>query len=125
MAGTEVALFLTIRAKGLGGMSIELPHVPMNYTILEVKKSVLDAMELPNDPPESLVLFHGTMPFEDEKLLRDYNRSKRSRLQLDVYDRVDLYLQVKTLQREQRSCLAFFRGCRLILIALHSSFSIA
>ncbi|CDI74608.1 ubiquitin, putative [Eimeria praecox] len=98
MPTTEVTLILSDWTKGNNGKKLELPHVSMDATILDVKKSVLEALEAPDLQPETILLLVGTLELRNEKLLKDYNRSGRSKLSIDVYERVDMHLKVKTLQ---------------------------
>lgn len=100
MPTTEVTLILSDWTKGNNGKKLELPHVSMDATILDVKKSVLEALEAPDLQPETILLLVGTLELRNEKLLKDYNRSGRSKLSIDVYERVDMHLKVKTLQRK-------------------------
>ncbi|CDJ30131.1 ubiquitin, putative [Eimeria mitis] len=98
MPTTEVTLLLSDWTKGNNGKKLELPHIPMDATILDVKKSVLEALNAADLQPEAILLFIGTLQLRDEKLLKDYNKSGRSKLSIDVYERVDMNLKVKTLQ---------------------------
>ncbi|KAL8438114.1 hypothetical protein ACSSS7_000479 [Eimeria intestinalis] len=98
MANSEVTLVLTDWTKGSNGKKFDLPHIPMNSTIVEVKKSILQALDQADREPDSILLFMGNIHLEDQKLLKDYNRSNRSRLNVDVRDRFDLNLRIKTLQ---------------------------
>lgn len=100
MPVSEVTLVLSDWTRGSNGKKYELPHISMNSTITEVKKSVLQALTLADEQPDSILLFIGSLHLENEKLLREYNRSNRSKLSVDVYERVDLNLRVKTLQRK-------------------------
>ncbi|KAL8446020.1 hypothetical protein Emag_004872 [Eimeria magna] len=98
MANSEVTLVLSDWTKGNDGKKFDLPHIPMNSTIIEVKKSILQAMDAADTTPDSILLFMGNVHLEDHKLLKDYNKSNRSKLNVDVRDRFDLNLRIKTLQ---------------------------
>ncbi|CDJ49384.1 ubiquitin, putative [Eimeria brunetti] len=98
MPTTEVTLILSDWTKGNNGKKLELPHIQMEATISEIKESVLQALNLTDLKPENILLFVGTLQLRDEKLLKDYNKSGRSKLSIDVYERVDINLKVKTLQ---------------------------
>ncbi|KAL8271305.1 hypothetical protein Esti_004744 [Eimeria stiedai] len=98
MASSEVTLVITDWTKGGDGKKFDLPHIPMNSTIIEVKKSILQALDEADRKPDTISLFMGNIRLEDHKLLQDYNRSNRSKLVMDVKDRFDLNLRIKTLQ---------------------------
>ncbi|CDJ43026.1 ubiquitin, putative [Eimeria tenella] len=98
MPTTEVTLVLSDWTKGNNGKKFELPHIQMTSPIVEVKKSVIQALDASDLKPESILLFIGSLVLRDDKLLKDYNKSGRSKLSVDVYERVDLNLKVKTLQ---------------------------
>lgn len=100
MPTTEVTLVLSDWTKGNNGKKFELPHIQMTSPIVEVKKSVIQALDASDLKPESILLFIGSLVLRDDKLLKDYNKSGRSKLSVDVYERVDLNLKVKTLQSE-------------------------
>lgn len=100
MPTTEVTLILSDWTRGNNGKKLELPHIPMEATMLEVKKSVLEGLDAADMQPETILLFAGTLQLLDGKLLKDYNKSGRTKLSLDVYERVDMNLKVKTLQRK-------------------------
>lgn len=100
MPTTEVTLVLSDWTKGNNGKKFELPHIQMTSPIIEVKKSVIQALDASDLKPESILLFIGSLVLRDDKLLKDYNKSGRSKLSVDVYERVDLNLKVKTLQSE-------------------------
>ncbi|CDI77358.1 ubiquitin, putative [Eimeria acervulina] len=98
MPNTEVTLILSDWTRGSNGKKLELPHIPMDAVISDIKKSVLEALDASDLQPETILLFVGTLQLRDDKLLRDYNKSGRSKLSIDVYERVDMNLKVKTLQ---------------------------
>ena len=100
MPNTEVTLILSDWTRGSNGKKLELPHIPMDAAMSDIKKSVLEALDASDLQPETILLFVGTLQLRDEKLLRDYNKSGRSKLSIDVYERVDMNLKVKTLQRK-------------------------
>ncbi|KAL8424594.1 hypothetical protein Efla_003710 [Eimeria flavescens] len=98
MATSEVTLAITDWTAGSDGKKIEISHISMNLSIVEVKKAILQGLEKRDVHPDAILLFMGSMCLEDEKLLKDYNRSHRSKLSLDVRERSDLNLRIKTLQ---------------------------
>ncbi|OEH76658.1 uncharacterized protein LOC34623089 [Cyclospora cayetanensis] len=98
MPNGEVTLVLSDWTKDKNGDKHELPGVSMESTILNIKKLVLKELSMGSREPESILLYMGTVHLENEKLLKEFNKSNRSKLSVNVYDRVDLNLRVKTLQ---------------------------
>lgn len=96
----EVTLALTDWTGGNNGKKLELPNVPLSTTIFDVKKLILKELNITDKQPDTILLFIGSLHLENEKPLREYNRSNRSKLNVDIYERVDLNLRVKTLQRK-------------------------
>lgn len=107
MPVSEVTVVLNDWTRGNDGKKCELPNVSMDASILDLKNFFFQQQGLTNLHPDSILLFTGTLLLEDKKLLKEYNKSNRSKLVMDVYDRVDLNLRVKTLQRELCNILLF------------------
>lgn len=80
-------------------MTIE--GVDMGISISEVKQLISN--QRPELKPEKFILYMGKILLEDQKKLQMYNKSKRAKLSLELYDLVEIKVFVKTLQREPTS----------------------
>ncbi|PHJ21884.1 ubiquitin [Cystoisospora suis] len=75
---------------------VTLESVDMGVTISELKQLIGNRRrEL---KPEKIILYMGKLLLDDQRKLQSYNKSKRAKLSLEMYDLVEIKVFVKTLQ---------------------------
>lgn len=99
MPSTECTLILKDWTRDKNGAQSELV-VSNSSTIAEIRGQVAEKIGLSEGEAGNILLFVGTVHLEDRMILKDYNKSNRSKLNIEVYERVELNLRVRTLQRE-------------------------
>ncbi|KEP65650.1 UNVERIFIED_CONTAM: ubiquitin, putative [Hammondia hammondi] len=72
-------------------------EVDSDITVAELKQKVIDMR--PGLVASRILLYMGKVRLEDAKKLAIYNKSKRTKISLELYDILDIKVKVKTLQQ--------------------------
>ncbi|PFH38159.1 putative ubiquitin [Besnoitia besnoiti] len=95
-ACTVVVTDYTGGRQGSGKDNLVLDDVNIAMTVGELKQKIVE--QRGGLDASRVLLYMGKILMEDHKNVSTYNRSKRAKLQLELYDLLEIQVKIKTLQ---------------------------